>query len=61
MVGKLLLMNHDQLLSGAIPMYSEGAFGPGKDIIGAKNLVRPQFLLYGDWRTVVASNDNGAR
>lgn len=42
------------------PQYSEGIFGSGHDIIGEKNLVRPQLLAYGDWRTAVAFNDNGA-
>ena len=59
--GKTAIDEPRPVIEWGYPMYSEGAFGPGKDIIGAKNLVRPQFLLYGDWRTVVASNDNGAQ
>jgi hypothetical protein len=42
------------------PQYSEGVFGAGHDVIGRKNLFRPQLLAYGDWRTAVAFNDNGA-
>lgn len=42
------------------PQYREGPIGAGHDLIGSKNLVRPQFLVYGDWRTAVAFNDNGA-
>jgi hypothetical protein len=42
------------------PQYSEGIFGAGHNIVGEKNLVRPQLLAYGDWRTAVAFNDNGA-
>lgn len=38
------------------PMYSAGVIGPGHNLIGRKNLVRPQFLLFGDWRTAVGHN-----
>tara|TARA_Y100000590_G_C15717775_1_gene1012455 strand:+ start:561 stop:2132 length:1572 start_codon:yes stop_codon:yes gene_type:complete len=41
------------------PLYDEGPIGAGHDIIGRKNLVRPQFLVHGDFRTAVAFNDNG--
>lgn len=43
------------------PQYEEGIFGAGHNIIGSKNLVRPQLLVFGDWRTAVAFNDNGAK
>jgi hypothetical protein len=42
------------------PMYKEGAIGTGHSIVGDKNLVRPQLLVYGDWRTAAAFNDKGA-
>ena len=41
------------------PQYSEGPIGAGHNVIGAKNLVRPQLLVFGDWRTAIAYNDNG--
>jgi hypothetical protein len=47
------------LIELGFPQYREGPFGAGHNLVGAKNLVRPQFLVYGDWRTAVAFNDNG--
>lgn len=47
------------VLEFGYPQYREGPIGAGHDLIGSKNLVRPQFLVYGDWRTAVAFNDNG--
>lgn len=44
------------LIELGYPMYAHGSIGPGYDIIGRKNLVRPQFLLYGDWITAVGHN-----
>lgn len=41
------------------PLYGEGPLNKSYNIIGSKNLVSPQFYIYGDWRTVVASNNNG--
>ncbi len=41
-------------------LYGPGQFQPGFDLLGAKNLVSPQLLFYGDLRTVTAWNDNGA-
>ena len=41
------------------PLYDEGPFGAGYNLIGRKNLVRPQLTLFGDFRTAVAYNDNG--
>jgi len=58
--GKTAIDEPRPVIEWGYPMYSEGPFGPGVDIIGRKNLVRPQFLVYGDWRTVAAANDNGA-
>ena len=58
--GKTAIDEPRPVIEWGYPMYSEGPFGPGRNIIGRKNLVRPQFLVYGDMRTVLASNDNGA-
>ncbi len=41
------------------PLYDEGPFGAGYNLIGRKNLVRPQLTLFGDFRTALAYNDNG--
>lgn len=40
-------------------LYGPGQFQPGINLFGEKNLVFPQVLLYGDFRTVAAYNDNG--
>lgn len=39
------------------PMYAAGAIGHGHNLIGGKNLVRPQLLVFGDWRTAVGYNE----
>jgi hypothetical protein len=57
--GKRAVITPRPALELGFPQYLEGSFGAGHDIIGSKNLVRPQFLAYGDWRTAVAFNDNG--
>jgi len=41
------------------PLYSEGPLPDSINLLGEKNLARPQLLVYGDWRTAVAWNDNG--
>ncbi len=41
--------------------YSEGPLGAGVDLVGRRNLVRPQLLAFGDLRSAVAYNDQGAR
>lgn len=47
------------LLELGRPLYIEGPLPGGYDIIGRKNLVNPSLIIYGDWRTAVAGNDNG--
>ena len=42
-------------------MYGPGQFDPGINLFGEKNLAFPQLLLYGDWRTVGAYNNNGTQ
>jgi hypothetical protein len=58
--GKRAVVTPRPLLELGFPQYQVGPIGAGHDLIGGKNLVRPQFLVYGDWRTAVAFNDNGA-
>jgi hypothetical protein len=47
------------LIEAGRELYGPGAFGPGINLFGEKNLVFPQFLVYGDFRTAIAYNDNG--
>lgn len=42
------------------PIYQVGPFGEGDATLGAKNLLFPGLNIFGDWRTAVAYNDNGA-
>lgn len=41
------------------PLYGNGPIGQSSYIFGDTNPVDNQFYVYGDWRTAVASNDNG--
>jgi hypothetical protein len=47
------------LLEVGRPLYREGPLPPSYHFLGAKNPVSPSLILYGDWRTAIASNDNG--
>ncbi|MEM8843150.1 MAG: hypothetical protein AAGD47_15390 [Pseudomonadota bacterium] len=40
-------------------MYDEGPLGEGFTLLGEKNRLFPQILVFGDLRTAVAYNDNG--
>ncbi|PPR65064.1 MAG: hypothetical protein CFH10_00036 [Alphaproteobacteria bacterium MarineAlpha4_Bin2] len=42
------------------PVYKEGPFEYGGTALGEKNLIFPGLSVFGDWRTAVAYNDNGA-
>jgi hypothetical protein len=42
------------------PFYAVGPIGHGYDVIGRKNLLIPHLYGFGDWRTAVAFNNNGA-
>ncbi len=42
-------------------LYRAGETPPSKHWFGRKNPINPSFLLYGDYRTAVAYNDNGAK
>ena len=41
------------------PQYEAGPLPGAQDWFGEKNLARPQFLVFGDWRTALADNDAG--
>ncbi|HEV2047081.1 MAG TPA: hypothetical protein VGQ95_10845 [Chthoniobacterales bacterium] len=48
------------LIEAGRELYGPGTFQPGINLLGEKNLVFPQLLMYGDERTAIAYNDNGA-
>jgi len=48
------------LLELGRPIYQEGPFKPGINVVGTKNLLYPGLSIYGDLRTAVAFNDAGA-
>ncbi len=48
------------LIEAGRELYQYGPFQPGINVVGKKNLVFPQFLVFGDFRTALAYNDNGA-
>jgi hypothetical protein len=48
------------LIEAGRELYGPGEFQPGINLLGEKNLVFPQLLMYGDGRTAIAYNDNGA-
>ncbi|MEY2479554.1 MAG: hypothetical protein QOI04_481 [Verrucomicrobiota bacterium] len=48
------------LITAGRELYGPGEFQPGINLLGEKNLVFPQLLVYGDERTAIAYNDNGA-
>ncbi|MEX2214695.1 MAG: hypothetical protein WD768_11235 [Phycisphaeraceae bacterium] len=41
-------------------LYNYGPFQPTPNFFGEKNPTKPHLYVYGDWRTAVAYNDNGA-
>ncbi len=57
--GKKVVDKVRPLLELGQPLYSEGPLNTAHNIVGAKNLVSPQFYVYGDWRNTAAINDNG--
>lgn len=42
------------------PLYAVGPIDHGTNLIGRKNLLIPHLYGFGDWRTAIAFNDNGA-
>jgi hypothetical protein len=58
--GKRTITDPKPLLELGRPLYREGPLGSGVNVVGERNLLFPGFLAYGDWRNVVAYNDNGA-
>lgn len=58
--GKSAVPTPRPLLELGRPQYQEGPFREGVNIFGEKNLSFTYLHVYGDWRTAVAYNDNGA-
>lgn len=44
---------------GREELYGTGEVGEGFNLFGEKNLFNTQLIVFGDWRTAVAYNDNG--
>ena len=59
--GKTAVDGPRPLVELGYPMYQEGDIGSGYTFLGEKNIVRPQLIVFGDWRTAVAYNDNGTK
>ncbi len=57
--GKTLNANRRPLIELGRPWYQLGQLPPASTLAGSHNLLAPQFVVYGDWRTAYASNDNG--
>ncbi len=53
--------NQRPLLELGRELYQYGPFQPAPTLFGDTNIATPQVLVYGDWRTAVAWNDNGAK
>ena len=49
------------ILEWGYPLYTEGVLGQTYDTVGTKNLLRPQLLVFGDFRSALAFNDNGGQ
>lgn len=47
------------LLELGRPIYREGPFQPGINVIGRRNLLFPALTVFGDWQTAIEYNDNG--
>ncbi len=57
--GKSLYANRRPLIELGRPWYQLGQLPPPSTLAGQHNPLSPQFLVYGDFRTAYASNDNG--
>jgi hypothetical protein len=57
--GKTLNANQRPLIELGRPWYQLGQLNPGSSLLGFHNNVAPQFLVFGDFRTAIASNQLG--
>jgi hypothetical protein len=58
--GKSVVPNPRPMLELGRPMYQGGAYNAPGHGLGRKNPTDQAFSIYGDWRTAVARNNNGA-
>lgn len=58
--GKTAVETPRPLLELGRQQYTDGPIEEGSEFFGKKNLLFPGLSIYGDWRTAVAYNDNGA-
>jgi len=58
--GKFSVQTPRPLLELGRELYRAGPFQPESDFLGELNPVAQSFFIYGDWRTALAFNDNGA-
>lgn len=58
--GKSAVVGPRPLLELGRPIYQSGPFDEASYAFGAQNPTEMQFTIYGDWRTAIAANDNGA-
>ena len=56
--GKRAVPTPRPLLELGYPLYSAGPLGATHDLLGSKNLLQPQFLVYGDFRSAYGNNDD---
>ena len=57
--GKTLNANQRPLVELGRPWYQLGPLSPGSSLLGFHNNLTPQFLVYGDFRSAIASNQLG--
>ncbi len=58
--GKSLYANQRPLLEIGRPWYQLGELSPGFTFLGSKNLVTPQFIVFGDFRSAVVAHEQNA-
>ena len=57
--GKTLNANQRPLVELGRPWYQLGPLSPGSSLLGFHNNLTPQFLVYGDFRSAIATNQLG--
>ena len=58
--GKWNMCSQRPLIELGRGMYRNGVVPKSYSFLGSKNLITPGFLLFGDFRSAIAGNDNGA-
>ncbi len=57
--GKTLNATQRPLLELGRPWYQLGQLSPGQSFLGFHNIITPQLIVFGDFRTALASNQSG--